>query len=59
MSDVSEWISVKDRLPEDDSPVIYWSEILGDLGISCKSDFYSDCTTHWMPLPEAPKEDEK
>lgn len=53
---MSEWIRVEDRLPENDAPVIYWSEVLGVLGISCKFDFYSDGVTHWMPMPKPPKE---
>lgn len=53
----SGWISVKDRLPENDEPVVYWSTKLEDLGITCKPDFYIDGVTHWMPLPEPPKED--
>lgn len=39
--DVPEWISVKDRLPENSNKVLT----------------YGDPITHWMPLPEPPKEE--
>ena len=57
---MSEWISVKDRLPEP------WVEVLVYRGedwtvVSCEVDtngkwlhFFN--ITHWMPLPEPPKE---
>lgn len=73
---VHEWISTKDRLPENETIVLCWRgrrwcepEICtyGDLkGEKC---FYyiDDCgfrmkclrpsITHWMPLPEPPKEE--
>lgn len=58
---MSEWISVKDRLPKEGDRVvvfrssrfvnqkihlIYWQ-------VSDPSDFH---VTHWMPLPTPPKE---
>jgi len=66
-----EWISVKDRLPEDDQcvlmfekgqdclPTIGWYEERG-----CIAGFYVSSSftnirmhvTHWMPLPQEPKE---
>ena len=64
---LSKWISVKDRLPEDNS------NVLGCLKIGEESRIYPafyahgvwfDCifnetttnyTTHWMPLPQPPK----
>ena len=66
---MSEWISVKDRLPEC-GEVIAFSNQYEDYLIGCLFEFecedvvcYSDgCemyhVTHWMPLPEPPKEDE-
>jgi len=64
---VQEWISVKDRLPEDDSDVLAYSRN----GEECRiypanyaKGVWFDCifttpvtdtTTHWMPLPQPPK----
>ena len=64
---VQEWISVNDRLPEDDSDVLAYSRN----GEECRiypanyaKGVWFDCifttpatdtTTHWMPLPEPPK----
>lgn len=65
---MSEWISVKDRLPEKGQDFLcifkngriydgYKSDsIYGDYiihGVSYVNVFF----THWMPLPEPPKED--
>ena len=59
------WISVKERLPENDDDVL----IITEFGISMgcyviHRDFWvyytnpdSNIVTHWMPLPEPPKED--
>lgn len=64
------WIPVTDRLPDREEDVLMMFEtgiITG--GFICDSDtwcayadgeYYTDCTsnpTHWMPLPEPPKED--
>lgn len=67
-----EWISVEDRLPEDRSNVLvvaYWHERWGvymgwcaperaewsvHVGIGDRDDV---AVTHWMPLPEPPKEE--
>lgn len=65
------WVSVKDRLPEDDGPVIAVYHFKGNTVryISTLSYFCFDpqphwqhestglVVTHWMPLPEPPKED--
>ena len=64
---VQEWISVKDRLPEDDSDVIAYLRT-GEEGRIFPANYakgvWFDCifnkrvtetTTHWMPLPEPPK----
>ena len=64
---VQEWISVKDRLPEDDSDVLAYSRN-GEEGRIYPANYakgvWFDCifttpatdtTTHWMPLPQPPK----
>ncbi len=61
-----EWISVKDRLPENyDSVLVYckgnssivdvcsYSDSIGFMGIA---PYWIELITHWMPLPEPPKE---
>ncbi len=59
-----QWISVKDRLPEIDTYVIWVTEsgfmfikeIDKDDGAWWKEKTaYSGNITHWMPLPEPPK----
>lgn len=60
---MSEWISVKERLPEEQQRVIVrcerigtsvgwilWGEWMTDIGPSAGK------ITHWMPLPDPPKE---
>ncbi len=64
---MSEWISVKDRLPEDDSFVITINEFgyyrfLAFDGECWRTDDHKMMglvvpVTHWMPLPEPPGED--
>ena len=64
---VPEWISVDDRLPEDDSDTLAYLQI-GEEGRIYPANYakgvWFDCifntpvtesTTHWMPLPDAPK----
>ena len=61
-----EWISVKDRLPDKENEVLVF-EFRGDVSMAYisgyewrnfESDFKMDSSyiTHWMPLPEPPKE---
>ena len=64
---VPKWISVDDRLPEDDSDTLAYLQI-GEEGRIYPANYakgvWFDCifntpvtesTTHWMPLPEPPK----
>jgi hypothetical protein len=64
------WISVKERLPELDRIVMaYRSECIkamitkyrthGDISFEAWTDgnYKIEGVTHWMPLPEPPKED--
>lgn len=62
-----EWISVKDRLPEVDQGILlYWNDDIctgyltkyGNDFIFCDGftdDYEKEFVTHWMPLPEPPK----
>lgn len=58
------WISVKDRLPEDDDDVLIliYGKIIG-VGYRINGKWKSiakakaPVVTHWMPLPEMPKEE--
>ena len=64
---VQEWISVDDRLPEDDSDVLAYLQIDQEGRIypaNYAKGVWFDCifntpatgtTTHWMPLPKLPK----
>jgi hypothetical protein len=74
----SQWISVKDRLPEEDVAVLVYGQVLNDppdvIGVRRRYNgdqdwkhtwesedgfiYREDDVTHWMPLPEPPKEEE-
>ena len=59
---VQEWISVEDRLPDDDEVVIictdknfvYAGELIGDTWF-LDNDSWTATVTHWMPTPNPPK----
>lgn len=65
-----EWISVKDRMPSMKDIVLVYDTFFEDVSIGYISEFLgertiwiidygesvSDTVTHWMPLPEPPKE---
>ena len=64
---VPQWISVDDRLPEEDGyylccikSSLFPDRVYIDILECAKSSFeeghiYTDTITHWMPLPEPPK----
>lgn len=64
---IRQWISVKDRLPEDDAHYLVW---VSDACTVERAMYYGDgewlteeldnltrYVTHWMPMPEPPKEE--
>ena len=60
--DSKDWISIKDRLPSEIELVLIWDQ---DHGITCcmyecgewlGDEYHFEKVTHWMPLPEPPKE---
>lgn len=56
---MSEWISVKERLPEDakDEYVLVACNYHGEIIVETRKKWNLDSSvTHWMPLPEPPKE---
>lgn len=58
----SEWISVKDRLPEIEEMVLTYP--YGPLPVRCvkeSGEWFFDAliVTHWMPLPEPPTRTER
>ena len=64
---VPKWIPVTERLPEKRTWVLCWcvsdsQEVLrwenNEWYHDPKHVYFSDFVTHWMPLPEPPKEDE-
>lgn len=57
-----QWISVKDRLPEDASDVlIAWADGVSEACFCdetwCREGRRLLWVTHWMPLPDGPKEE--
>ena len=62
---VSQWISVKDRLPDKDGWYLVCKHNRVRVAEWCKDCWYNesdlpidDCTiTYWQPLPELPKEE--
>ena len=62
---VQEWISVKDRLPEDDSPVLVYKSRYSEAYGNMETAYYwnqrrwmgcvGETVTHWMPMPKPPK----
>jgi hypothetical protein len=73
MTEMTEWISVKDRLPEFDKLILCHDTQKTYIAFRHKENEYNEhwqicenscclcngCTgaiTHWMPLPESPKE---
>ncbi len=57
-SQVVRWISVKEKYPEKDGRYLVWVPDWNWLGISSlrSGKFDDTLATHWMPLPELPKE---
>ncbi len=65
-----QWISVKDRLPEEDGPILVWSGRLEDVPTCAAAgyelwnwsteyaphDYRLFELSHWMPLPKKPEE---
>lgn len=52
-----EWIPVTERLPDAEDVFLCWSKDLSDMMFCYTSDFKQMEVTHWMPLPEPPKEE--
>ena len=58
-----EWISVKDRLPENEKWVtvgnnkfgVFIGQYFSSLGEFACKDILIEKVTHWMPLPKPPK----
>ncbi len=57
---VPEWISVKDALPPENTLVLTLSKTFGNVfnlyDVMALDEFNESQTTHWMLLPEPPKE---
>ena len=62
---IPKWISVKERLPTEGDVVFGWLEINAGLILLYRDGAFLDLAfeeptmlvTHWMPLPEPPKEE--
>ena len=58
MLNKSEWISIKERLPEEETLVLaYINGLYGSYCDVVRWDRFCRHVTHWMPIPEPPKED--
>ena len=63
--DKSEWVSVKDRTPDDHEPVFVYSLEIGRAIASYTTSgkwlgdngYYVNDVTRWRPLPELPEEE--
>jgi hypothetical protein len=60
---MSKWISVKDRLPNEDENVLTYSsnpfyETFYINRLIGKDEWLYDGVTHWMPLPEPPESED-
>ncbi len=57
----NQWISVEDRLPEKRQWVAVWNRVMGydidGIGDDGRWLLTTDPITHWMPLPDPPKEE--
>lgn len=62
---MNKWISVKDKVPTNDYNILLWKTCL-EIGFYSPGSgcFYCsrrgsclDSVTHWMPLPDAPKDE--
>lgn len=59
-NDGGKWISVEDRLPDRNDQIIAFYETMRDTQAAIqihKAWAMTESCTHWMPLPEPPKED--
>lgn len=70
LAKVPRWISVEERLPEHEHEVLVYTDRYGGRTefayyVRHLEAWYQNCcllipnVTHWMPLPEPPKEEEK
>lgn len=62
-----EWISIEDRLPENDEPVLVYKARCNDAYANMETAYFDygrwmgvvgENVTHWMPLPAPPTEKE-
>jgi len=55
---MTNWISVKDQLPEDNEQYLVYCKygVYMDHFLPSQKSFVNDHVSHWMPIPEPPKE---